>query len=141
MTHAAGLKKRLRGKEALPLDGMSLLSHLAKNKEIQERPLFWHFPVYLERGNAETADTVFRTRPGSAIRLGDWKLIRYFEDGREELYHLAEDTGEKYNLIGTETEKADVLSAMLSKWQSDVNAPVPVKRNQEYIPQAYRKTK
>ena len=29
---------------------------------------------------------------------GDWKLIRFFEDGPEELYNLKEDIGEAKNL-------------------------------------------
>ena len=32
--------------------------------------------------------------PGASVRDGDWKLIRFFEDGHEELYNLKEDIGE-----------------------------------------------
>jgi hypothetical protein len=32
------------------------------------------------------------------VRDGDWKLIRSFEAGHEELYKLKEDTGETKNL-------------------------------------------
>ena len=31
--------------------------------------------------------------PGASVRDGDWKLIRFFEDGHEELYNLKEDIG------------------------------------------------
>ena len=117
------------------LDGQSIIPLLKGSEEFPVRPFFWHFPIYLENGNAETADTLFRTRPGSAIRWGEWKLIKYYENGREELYHLSEDISESNNLIHTEPEKADILSSMLFKWQTDSNAPVPDMLNPEYIPE------
>ena len=62
------------------LDGESLIPLLTQSGTIKHRPLFWHFPVYLQGGNAETRDSLFRTRPGSVVRDGDWKLHEYFED-------------------------------------------------------------
>ena len=116
------------------LDGQSIMGLFKGSDDFPVRPFYWHFPVYLENGNAETADPLFRTRPGSAIRWGEWKLIRYFEEGTEELYHLTEDISEKENLIGTQVEKARELSEMLSEWQSELNAPIPDIPNPEYIP-------
>lgn len=78
---AAGLKKRLRGRDAIPLDGMSLLPHLTKNRKMQERPLFWHFPIYLEaylNEGYETRDSLFRTRPGSVVRKGGLEAAPVF---------------------------------------------------------------
>jgi arylsulfatase A-like enzyme len=76
---------QLPGKQ---FDGISLAPLLLENKQPAERPLFWHFPVYLEAGNEDTRDSLFRTRPGSAIIVGTWKLLEYFEDGGLELYNL-----------------------------------------------------
>jgi len=114
------------------LDGTSLMPVLTGRGSIAERPLFWHFPIYLEGGNGETQDTIFRTRPGSSIRLGDWKLIQYFEDNDLELYNLRKDTGEKYNRISSEPRKAAELLGILEKWRKDTKAPVPTDLNPQY---------
>ena len=58
-------------------DGVSLAGALRGGKP-PERPLFWHYPHYSDQGGA----------PGGAVRLGDWKLIEFYEDGRLELFHL-----------------------------------------------------
>jgi arylsulfatase A-like enzyme len=113
------------------LDGTSIVP-VFKGQSINERPLFWHFPIYLEGGNIETQDPVFRTRPGSAIRLGDWKLIQYFENNDIELYNLKDDIGEKNNLAEANRKKTEELLGMLNKWRVDTNAPVPSELNPEF---------
>jgi len=133
---AAGLKKQLRDKESLPLDGISLIPHLTKYRNIEERPLFWHFPIYLEAyvsEDYETRDSLFRTRPGSVVRMGDWKLHQYFEDGGLELYNLREDIGEKANLVDVYPEKTQELLMILDEWRKNTDAPVPTELNPEYI--------
>lgn len=120
------------------LDGVSL-KPLFKNQEIEDRSLFWHFPIYLQsygskKGGSmgEARDRKFRTRPGSVIRDGDWKLHEYFENGEFELYNLKEDLGEKKNLAQSHPEKLQELLAKLNTWREDVNAPVPTERNPKY---------
>ncbi len=73
------------------LDGSTILPLLTGGGTIESRALYWHFPVYLQSGNNETQDSLFRTRPGSAVRYGNWKLIQYFENNDVELYNLEED--------------------------------------------------
>lgn len=107
------------------LDGQSILPVLTQVGTLEQRPLFWHFPIYLQKGNVETQDPLFRTRPGSAIRLGDWKLIHYFENDDIELYNLKEDIGEKHNLARVNPQKARELLGMLEQWRIETNAPVP----------------
>ncbi len=134
---AVGLKKLLRDNEALPLDGISLLPHLTKNRKVKERPLLWHFPIYLEAyvsEDYETRDSLFRTRPGSVVRVGDWKLHQYFEDGGLELFNLREDIGERVNLAETNPEKTQELLEILEEWRKSTGAPVPTELNPEYIP-------
>ncbi|MGQ7870970.1 sulfatase [Sunxiuqinia sp. sy24] len=125
----AGIEKP----EIMNLDGESLLPVLTDEGTIGERALFWHFPVYLEGGNQETQDPIFRTRPGSAIRLGDWKLIEYFENGELELYNLKEDIGEKNNLAASNAGKLDELQQLLIHWRAETHAPVPSTLNPDYI--------
>jgi arylsulfatase A-like enzyme len=110
---------------------------LTQKGGLRERSLFWHFPIYLERygeGSPETRDRVFRTRPGSVIRTGDWKLHEYFEDGGVELYHLKEDIGETRNLANEFPEKAHELHDQLRSWRAATAAPVPTEPNPEYAP-------
>ncbi|MCK5820596.1 MAG: sulfatase [Bacteroidales bacterium] len=114
------------------LDGNSLLPLFLGEKQTLNRPLFWHFPIYLEGGNKETQDPRFRSRPGSAIRYGDWKLIEYFENGDLELYNLTEDVGEKNNLAESNPEKLDELKKMLDEWRQSVGAPVPSEINPDW---------
>ncbi len=120
------------------LDGVSL-KPLFESKDIAPRSLFWHFPIYLQNygsshDNAmkEARDPMFRTRPGSVIRDGDWKLHQYFENGGLELYNLKEDLGEKQNLAKSHPEKAQELLTKLNTWRDEVNAPIPTKLNPKY---------
>lgn len=119
------------------LDGESLLPLLTGRGTFPERTLFWHFPIYLENyagARDESHDALFRTRPGSALRQGKWKLHEYFEDGSVELYDLEADLGERRNVAAQFPEKADELVAQLRKWRKATNAPVPVELNPEYGP-------
>jgi len=116
------------------LDGESILPVLTETSTIKERPLFWHFPIYLQAGNKETQDTLFRTRPGSAIRLGDWKLIQYFENNDIELYNLTNDIGEKNNLAEANPDKVKELLGILEDWREETNAPIPKELNPGYQP-------
>ncbi len=81
-------------------------------------------------------DPDFRTRPVSVIRQGDYKLHLYHEEwlldgGRDalatnravELYHLADDIGERTDLAQKETAKRDELLADLLAWMEKTNAP------------------
>lgn len=114
------------------LDGASLMPLLTGRGQFPERAIFWHFPVYLQNGNKETHDMLFRTRPGSAMRYGKWKLHEYFEDGRLELYDLEEDLGERRNIAAEMPEKAAELHRMLKEWRQKAGAPVPKELNPKY---------
>lgn len=116
------------------LDGESLMP-IFKGEDLGERPLFWHFPIYLQaysEGNHDTHDTYFRTRPGSIIQFGSWKLHEYFEDGRLELYNLEIDIKEQKNLVNIYPEKADELHDLLVEWRKKTGAPVPKQLNPNY---------
>ena len=116
------------------LDGVSLVPLFNGNK-IADRALFWHFPIYLESYAGEhdhAHDPVFRTRPGSVIRKGNWKLHEYFEDGHLELYNLKTDLGERKNVAHEMSEKTKELYEELKQWRTEINAPVPVEKNPEY---------
>lgn len=114
------------------LDGLSILPLLNKDK-IADRALYWHFPIYLQGGNDQSQDPIFRTRPGSAIRHGEWKLIHYFENDEIELYNLKHDISEKNNLASSYETKAIELKNKLQDWRIRLNAPIPSKPNPDFI--------
>lgn len=119
------------------LDGNSLLPMLTTGQNVSQRPLFWHFPIYLEGYNIsdnENRDFLFRTRPGSVIRKGDWKLHYYFENQEMELYNLKDDIGEKKDLSKINILKTDELLAVLQNWWKTTKAPIPKELNPNYIP-------
>ena len=118
----------------LTLDGISL-AHLLNDgadSSLDERPLFWHFPAYLEGGNKETTDPIFRSRPVSVVRQGKWKLIENLEDGRLELYDLFNDESEKEDLSVKCPVEKERLYQVLKDWRDQVNAPVPTELNPQY---------
>lgn len=118
------------------LDGISLVP-LFEGAGLSQRPLFWHFPIYLQAYSQEKddgRDPLFRTRPGSVVRLGDWKLHQYFEDNGLELYNLKQDIGERNNLAETNPEKTEEMLNLLKGWREATKAPVPRELNPGYDP-------
>lgn len=117
------------------LDGQSIVGLLtAKKSKFKKRPIFWHFPAYLESYNEK--QWPWRTTPAGAVRQGDWKLIEFFEDGKIELYNIKDDIGEKNDLAGTMPDKVEELARKLVQWRKSVGAPIPTERNPQYDPKA-----
>ncbi|MFT5474387.1 MAG: arylsulfatase A-like enzyme [Kiritimatiellia bacterium] len=119
------------------LDGVDLMPLMTGSGSIEERALYWHFPIYLQAYNPKEddgRDPLFRTRPGSAMRFGKWKLHEYFEDGAFELYDLESDPGERNDLAASMPDKLNALKKMLFKWRADIDAPVPRKLNPQFVP-------
>ncbi len=96
------------------IDGISLVP-LLKGQSISERDLFWHYPHYGNQGG----------EPSSIIRRGDWKLIHYWEDGRDELYNVAADIGEQKDQASAEPERAKQMRHRLDQWLKQTDAKLP----------------
>ncbi len=116
--------------ENYKIDGISMLPVL-KGNPIPHRSLFWHFPAYLETYGG--MEGYWRQTPAGSIRKGDWKLIEFFEDSHLELYNIKEDIGEKNNLVSTQIQICDSLYNDLVRWRNELEAPVPIILNPEYI--------
>ena len=97
------------------MDGISLKPLLSgKNLNIK-RPLYWHYPHYGNQGG----------EPSSVIQQEGWKLIHYWEDGRQELYKLPSTEHDSLNVISRHPEMALDLSHNLMSWLKEVNAKFP----------------
>ncbi len=112
MLEMAGLPRNRR------LDGLSLVPLLKGGKELDRDALFWHYPHYHGSGAA----------PCSAVRLGDYKLIRYYEDGRVKLYDLANDRSEEKDLAPAMPGKVRELENRLDAWIEETGAYIPEPR-------------
>jgi arylsulfatase A-like enzyme len=122
-----------------PVDGKSILPLLRGEKALQDRAIFWHYPLYLQ-GNGEgkvhptsgTIDMYWRGVPASMMRKGPYKLLHLFEDDSVQLYNIDTDTGEKKDLAKAQPELAATLLAELKAWQKSVKAPIPTEANPKF---------
>jgi len=99
------------------IDGVSLTPLLKESGKIKKRTLYWHFPHYWWGQ---------RVRPYSVVRDGDWKMIRRYETGKEELYNIANDISETTDLAKEHPEILKRLGKSLDSWLISVNAKLPV---------------
>ncbi|HNS22304.1 MAG TPA: sulfatase [Sedimentisphaerales bacterium] len=97
------------------VDGRSMVSLLKQQGRQEDRAFFWHYPHYGNQGGS----------PGGAVRVGDCKLIEFYEDDRVELYNLRDDLGERNDLAAKMPDKATELRQMLHRWRSEVGARMP----------------
>lgn len=95
-------------------DGVSFLPAL-RGEAFQRGPIYWHYPHYSNQGGT----------PGSAMRDGTWKLVEYFEDGRRELYDLAQDPGETTDVASFHPERVEAMATQLAEWRNEVSARIP----------------
>jgi arylsulfatase A len=116
MVEMAGLQPR-------ETDGVSLVPLLAGKGKPEREALYWHFPHY---GKHES-------KPGTAVRKGNYKLIEFFDPAGVELYGLSQDIGEKHNLAGKMPGKVHELRSMIQAWRRQVNARM-MDPNPQYEP-------
>ncbi len=90
-----------------------LLKGMEKPVKRPREELVFHFPHY-------QGDT-----PHSAILLGDYKLLHYYETGESQLYHLASDLKESNDLSQKIPEKAAELNQRLSNYLAAIGADLP----------------
>lgn len=88
------------------LDGMNLFPILEGRAPQVDRTLFWRVHPVPPRNQR-------------AVRSGNWKLVM---EPRPMLFNLANDVGERENLIGRHPEVARRLRDLLLAWERDVGA-------------------
>lgn len=97
-------------------DGVSLTGELAQPESLEPRDIFFHYPNYAFHK---------KNRPGSAIRSGNLKLIRFYDDETIEMYDLENDISEANNLAESRPEEAARLASRLDDWLDSVQASRP----------------
>jgi arylsulfatase A len=101
------------------LDAKSFSKMLKNPSERDERGvLYWHYPHWSNQNGI----------PAAAIRDGDWKLIRYFEDDKIELFNLKNDESETTDVSKKEAQRAAKMNGQLSQYLADVKAQLPTKK-------------
>ena len=93
-------------------DGVSFTAAL-KGEPFERQAIYWHFPHYSNHGMQS---------PGGAIRLGDYKLLDYFENHSVQLFNLRKDPGEQNDLAETRPDKTRELRNKLRTWRKEVSA-------------------
>jgi arylsulfatase A len=96
-------------------DGVSLVSVL-KGEAAKPRDLFWHYPHYANQGS----------RPGGAVRSGEWKFIEFYETGRRELFNVKKDLSESRNIAAENPKIVQELAEKLATWRTEVGAKMPL---------------
>lgn len=117
------------GVDAMPgqhQDGVSLAGLVQGDKQLSRDAIYWHFPHYSNHGMQS---------PGGAIRVGDYKLLDYFENGSVQLFNLKKDIAEQKDLSEKHPQIASQLKAKLDAWRVEVNANM-MKPNPQYDPNA-----
>ena len=111
----------LAGNKSIPLtgiDGGSFASIiLNKNNEQIKRNvdgIFFHVPY---------KNSIALKRPHSAIRKGNYKLIKFQDDKSILLFNLVNDKMEQINLAHQKPKKAKELENILDNYLIEVNAP------------------
>ena len=102
------------------LDGWSFVNLLQASRDPrrQERPLFWHFPNHWGPSGPGIG-------PSSSVRLGDWKLIRYYDNRPTELFNLKADLGETTNLFESQPGIGERLLHQLDAFLKETKAQLP----------------
>jgi arylsulfatase A len=63
-----------------------------------------------------------------AIRVGDLKMVENYESGKQELFDLSSDVGERNDLAASRPEDLKRLSKAFHDWLIEVKARMPVRR-------------
>jgi len=95
------------------IDGVSMVPSL-KAKPVQRGPVFWHSPTSRAFSTGDT--------DCSAVRIGDYKLIEWYNIDHVELYDLSKDIGEQNDLSEKMSEKTAEMLAALHEWRAEIQA-------------------
>ncbi len=126
----------LENRAANKIDGLSLLPLLQQTGPLKRQAIYWHYPHYHSSSIG----------PCGAVRMGDYKLLEWFDEticdlgNRFELYNLKNDIAEQNNLAEKMPEKTRQLKDMLANWRKKVGAQI-MTPNPDFNPEKAKKSK
>ncbi len=104
-----------------PLDGRDIREYLLERESDPDRPLWFHYPhVWGPRGPGY--------EPHSAMRVGTWKVIYFYNPRRWELYNVKEDIGEEDDLAEKKPKRLQKLAERMKRDFIAMGAQWPVDR-------------
>jgi arylsulfatase A-like enzyme len=115
----------LKTKPQQIVDGESIVPLLKQSSPLKRKAIYFHFPHYIAGYRPDPKVRTYWTRPCSAIRQGDYKLIYFDQDHRVELYNLRNDIGEKNNLADKAPARAKKMRQKLLVWRKSANVQLP----------------
>ena len=101
-------------------DGTSLVPMLTGEAELERESIYFHYPNYAFHK---------KNRLASAVRSGDYKLLKFYDDDSVELYNLKNDISESNDLAAAMPDKAKQLRSDLEAWLKKTNASQPQRSN------------
>ena len=110
-------------------DGVSQRLAFEKNQAVR-REIFCHFPHGNSAKDYEGMAAPTSAAPASSVRVGDWKLIRFYCDNadqtdRHELFNLADDPGETRDVAAAHPDRVKQLAARLNVILRETSAVIP----------------
>lgn len=94
------------------LDGESIVKVLKGEDYNRTKALYWHSPAARPESTGDDNS--------SALRMGDYKIIDWYDLNEVELFNLKDDIGERENLAATMPEKKDEMLALLNATKTEV---------------------
>lgn len=111
------------------IDGISMAATLTgQGRQGEHKFLYWEWPSY-DWSTREYVEGGVR----QAVRMGEYKAVRYREDRPWELYNLAEDIGEQNNIAGKHPEAVAKIDEYVRRTREPMGEqiePVPPKGRQ-----------
>lgn len=112
------------------VDGISIMPAMTNGVFTRTEPIIWHSPAGRPYSTGDFN--------GSAIRVGDYKLIDWYDspDGVE-LFNLANDIEENHNLVDEMPELANELLTQLRDWRASTPGVITKTPEVSKPPQAW----
>ena len=110
--------------KAPDVDGWNMVPYITQKKmKSPKRALLFHYPhVWGPRRHG------YGYEPHSAMRLGNWKVMYFYDTQKWELYNLKDDLSESKDLAKTNPETLQSLAKILQTQLDKMGAQYPLNR-------------
>ena len=105
------------------VDGVSLAPLLKGSQDLSREMIAWYYPHYSPQSK----------NPGHAIRMGDYKLVEYYDPQQVSLFNLNKDLSEQNNLAEELPDKVNEMQKAFDIWLMDFD-PILHTENPNYDP-------